>query len=174
MNVPLIFTLSVIPDLDILVPFLQHRGPTHSIFLEFAVFIPFLVVYGKAAVPYLLALIQHPLIGDLLVGSPAQIFWPLSNRYFGLGIPIRGQTNVALELTVFSVSMIIMLATRDTGFMFRSDVSNVLLVIPTLTVLLPPIVSFPLSVPVLLILPHLIYALMFLASAAAYLFKLNR
>jgi len=88
-NLPLIFTLSVIPDIDILIPFIEHRGPTHSILAMLIIFIPVFILYGKRVAPYLLALIQHPLIGDYFVGGKIQLFWPITtNRY---GIELRNK-----------------------------------------------------------------------------------
>jgi membrane-bound metal-dependent hydrolase YbcI (DUF457 family) len=53
-NVPLVLAPSIIPDADILVPFMTHRGVTHSIIVTLIVFIPMLALWRKKAVPYLL------------------------------------------------------------------------------------------------------------------------
>ncbi|MGC9346189.1 MAG: hypothetical protein ACP5ER_05315, partial [Candidatus Bathyarchaeales archaeon] len=55
LNIPLVLTLSVIPDVDILIPILEHRGPTHSIIMACLVFIPIFAIYHKKATPYLIA-----------------------------------------------------------------------------------------------------------------------
>jgi hypothetical protein len=65
MNIPLILTLSVIPDIDILVPYVEHRGPFHSVIMATIVFLPLLVHYGRTAYPYFLALIQLTLASPL-------------------------------------------------------------------------------------------------------------
>jgi membrane-bound metal-dependent hydrolase YbcI (DUF457 family) len=163
-NVPIIFVLSIIPDVDFLVPFLQHRGPTHSVIVATIVFIPIFAFFRGKAFPYFLALIQHPLVTDYVSGSRVQLFWPLSAGYYGIETGIKSQTSVALELILFLVSMVIMLQSRDLASFFKAHRSNLILSIPTFTVLLPTFLKFPLDVPIWLIPPHLIYAFVFLAS----------
>jgi membrane-bound metal-dependent hydrolase YbcI (DUF457 family) len=75
LNMPLMFTASVIPDIDLLPRFLHHRGPTHSLITIIALTVPFLMLYRKTAVPYSVALASHSLIGDFFTGG-TQLFWP--------------------------------------------------------------------------------------------------
>jgi len=74
------------------------------------------------------------------------------------------QTNVTLELLLFLASIIMMLGTRDVAMLLQSHSSNLILSIPTFTVLLPTVLSIPLHVPPWLILPHLAYIAIFSAS----------
>jgi len=171
LNIPLLITLSVIPDIDILIPFLEHRGPAHSIITLFMVFIPIFAIYRKKAIPYFLALIQHPLIGDYITGGRIQLLWPLTTQYYGMEICIKSQTNITLEWIVFLTSIIIMLKAKDTVTFFQPHKSNLILVIPTFTVLLPTFLSFPLNVPAWLIPPHLAYISIFSASIIIDLIK---
>ena len=171
LNIPLLITLSVIPDIDILIPFLEHRGPAHSIITLFMVFIPIFAIYRKKAIPYFLALIQHPLIGDYITGGRIQLLWPLTTQYYGMEICIKSQTNITLEWIVFLTSIIIMLKAKDTVTLFQPHKSNLILVIPTFTVLLPTFLSFPLNVPAWLIPPHLAYISIFSASIIIDLIK---
>jgi len=171
LNIPLVITLSVIPDTDILIPFLEHRGPAHSIITLFMVFIPIFAIYRKKAIPYFLALIQHPLIGDYITGGRIQLLWPLTTQYYGMEICIKSQTNITLEWIVFLTSIIIMLKAKDTVTFFQPHKSNLILVIPTFTVLLPTFLSFPLNVPAWLIPPHLAYISIFSASIIIDLIK---
>lgn len=169
LNIPLALMLSVIPDIDILIqkyllPSLEHRGPTHSVIAAFLVFTPFFIVYRKKAVPYFVALVQHSLVGDYIAGGQIQLLWPLTNQYFGTTIGIRSLTNIAIEWTMFLASIIVMLMTEDFATFFRRQRSNLILAIPTFTVLLPPILSYPLDVPILLVPPHVVYAVMFSAA----------
>ncbi len=87
-NIPLLLVLSIIPDVDIIFDFLTgsqlHRGPTHSIVVAIIAFIPFFIIYRKKAIPYFLALISHPLIGDFFIGGKLELLWPFSNSQFGL------------------------------------------------------------------------------------------
>jgi len=169
MNVPLILVLSVLPDIDIIFNFLLnieiHRGPTHSIITATLVFIPFFLLYRQKAVPYFTALISHSLIADFLIGGHLQLLWPLSTREFGFPyIPIDSQVNIALEFTLFVIAVFVMWKTRDLFQFFRNRKLNLILAIPIFTVLLPTFVSYPLSVPLLLVLPHLFYLVLFTIS----------
>jgi len=164
LDIPIALTLSVIPDMDILIPFLQHRGPAHSIIILFMVSIPILAIYRKKAIPYFLALVQHPLIGDYITGGRVQLLWPISTRYYGIGIGITSQTNITIEWLIFLVATIVMFKTKDIVNLFQPRNTNLILTIPTFTVLLPTFLAFPLEVPSILILPHIVYLALFLTS----------
>jgi hypothetical protein len=175
LNIPVILMLSVIPDTDIfierLVPAVEHRGPTHSIIAAFIVFIPIFAVYHKKAAPYLIALVQHSLIGDYIAGHRIQLLWPTTTRCYGMSICAESQTNIAMEWTLFLVSIIILLKAKDATTLLQPHNTNLILAIPTLTLLLPTFLSFPLKVPTWLIPPHLTYIFIFSASIIITLFK---
>ena len=160
-NTPAALVLSIVPDVDILAPFLEHRGPMHSVIVMLVVFAPLFVVYHKKAVPYFLALLQHVLIGDFIGGGGVQLLWPLTVQPYGIGIAIRSQTNVGIEWIAFLAAVIIMIKTRDITKFFQAHKSNLLLSIPTFTTLLPTLASFPLGVPLLLVPPHIFYTVIF-------------
>jgi len=172
LNIPLALTLSVIPDIDILIPNLEHRGPTHSIIMAFIVFIPIFAIYHRRATPYFIALISHPLICDYIVGGQIQLFWPLTTQHYGMGISIISPTNITMEWIIFLTSTIIMIKAKDTTMLFQPHNSNLILTIPTFTVLLPAILSFPLNVPLPLIPPHLIYTAIFITSITIDIHKI--
>jgi len=165
-NVPLLFLASTLPDIDFLIPVLKHRGPTHSIIILFLLFLPAFILLGKKATPYFSALIQHILIGDYLTGR-IQLFWPVATNWYSLGvhsIPITSFANIFLEWILFLTSITIMFKTKDARLLFEHHPSNLILSIPVLTVLLPAFLSFPLSVPLELIIPHLTYLTLFTLS----------
>ncbi len=171
LNIPLVLVLSVIPDIDILAEHIDglasvipHRGPIHSVLVALVVFIPIFIIYHKAALPYFIALIQHALIGDYFIGGQLELFWPITQQKFGFPTSIQSIQNVGLELSLFTVSIILLLATKDLYKMLQPDRSNLILAIPTFTVLLPTFVSYPLDVPILMIPPHVIYTIIFAAS----------
>ena len=170
LNIPLILVLSILPDADILLEPLgvsgMHRGPTHSLISALIVFIPFFALYRRKAVPYFLALISHSLISDFLIGGQIMLFWPLTSSFFELPIYIYiwSIVNITLEWTLFAVSTIVMFKTGDLSLFFHNKKSNLLLVIPIGTVLLPTFVSYPLQVPLLLMPPHLFYLVLFSIS----------
>lgn len=164
-NLPLLFLASVISDVDLLIPGLKHRGPTHSLTIFLLILIPALMVYGKRAVPYFIAAIQHSLLGDYLTGGGTQLLWPITSNWYGIGIEIASLTNVYLEWTVFLMSLTLMLKTKDLWTLFQHHPSNLMLTIPVLTLILPAFLSFPLAVPLELIIPHLIYLTILSVSA---------
>lgn len=178
-NLPLILTLSVIPDIDIIIGFLLgyelHRGPTHSIIIAILIFIPLLIFYRQKAVPYFTALLSHSLIADFLIGGKLQLLWPLTTREFGvseLGFPyinIYNPINIALEFTLFVIALIVMLKTRDILRFFRNKKTTLILLIPVFTILLPTITSYPLYVPIELIIPHVFYLILFSISCLVML-----
>jgi len=128
------------------------------------VFIPVFALYRKNAFPYFIALIQHPLLSDFIAGGKTQLFWPLTSQHYGIEISIESPTNITIELLAFLTSIVIMLKTKDILIFFQPHNSNIILSIPTFTVLLPIFLSFPLGVPSLLILPHTVYLILFITS----------
>jgi membrane-bound metal-dependent hydrolase YbcI (DUF457 family) len=176
-NIPLVLVLSIIPDIDILAGEGFHRGPTHSFILAVLVFTPIFLLYRKQAMPYFLALVSH-LIGDLFIGGNLQLFWPLSTSPVSLPIipkiSIFSPINVALELTLFIAATLVMYKAKDLQLFFQKRATNLILIIPVATVLLPTFLAYPLNVPVLLIPPHLFYLGLFLIAIFVVFFKSSR
>jgi membrane-bound metal-dependent hydrolase YbcI (DUF457 family) len=162
-NIPLLFLASVLPDIDLLIPGLEHRGPMHSVIVFCLLFLPIFILFKKRAIPYFLALIQHSLIGDFLTGT-TQILWPITTNWYGLGMEITSLTNILMEWALFLTSTAILFKTKDAWLLFQQHPSNMILTIPVLTVLLPTLLSFPLYVSPALIIPHLIYMALFTSS----------
>ena len=164
LNIPLILTLSVIPDIDILIPYVEHRGPSHSIIMATLIFIPLFALYRKSAFPYFMALIQHPLVGDFVAGGQVKLLWPITSQPFGIEMSIKSLTNITLEWLAFIVAAIVTIKTKDIRALLQPRNSNIILIIPTFTVLLPTFLAFPLEVPIALIPPHLICLTLFATS----------
>jgi len=160
-NLPLLFLVSVFPDIDILIPGLVHRGPLHSVILFCLLFLPIFVIYKKRAAPYFVAVIQHIIIGDYIIGGDLQLLWPLTPNLYGFHIGVASVTNIVLEWCLFIISMTFMIKTMDIVFLFKPHPSNMILAIPVLTVLLPSVISFPLYVPLALLIPHIVYLILF-------------
>jgi len=171
LNIPLLLVLSILPDIDIIYDFLTgaeiHRGPTHSIVVAALAFIPIFIIYRKKAIPYFLALISHPLIGDFFIGGKLQLFWPISNQQFGLHelgsyyISITSPVNIALELSLFAAATLVLYKSGDWKVFFKADKTNLVLIIPIATVLLPSTIGYPFSAPLLLTEPLLAFAHLF-------------
>ncbi len=175
-NIPLLMVLSILPDIDIFYDFLTgaslHRGPTHSLIITLVAFIPVFVIYRKKAIPYFLALISHPLIGDFITGGKLQLFWPISTREFGLHelggpfIDIFSPINIALELSLFVVAMLVLYKSGDWKVFFSSSKVNLILIIPVATVLLPSTIGYPFSTSLIISAPllaaaHIVFLVLF-------------
>lgn len=177
-NIPLLLVLSILPDIDILYDFFVnpaipvHRGATHSIVIAAIAFIPIFIFYGKKAVPYFLALISHPLIGDFIVGGRVELFWPITNNQYGLHelgyyyIDIFSWVNVALESSLFVIAMLVLYKSGDWKVFLSKDKTNLLLIIPVATVLLPSTIGYPFSQSLIIQQPilaiaHIIYLILF-------------
>jgi membrane-bound metal-dependent hydrolase YbcI (DUF457 family) len=175
-NVSLLMVLSIIPDVDIVFDFLTgsqlHRGPTHSIIVAIVAAIPFFIIYRKKAIPYFLALISHPLIGDFFIGGKLELLWPFSNSQFGLHelggpyISIYMPIDGLIEVILFTVAIALLIKSDDWKVFFTAHKSNLLLIIPLLTVLLPSTIGFPVSKSLFLFSPilavaHVILVLVF-------------
>jgi membrane-bound metal-dependent hydrolase YbcI (DUF457 family) len=189
LNLPILLVLSLLPDVDIVYDFLTgsslHRGPTHSIVVAAIVFIPFFISYRKKAIPYFLALISHSLIGDFLIGGRLQLLWPFSTTQFGLHelgsyyIGITDPANIALELSMFAMATFVLYKSGDWKVFFKSNKTNLVLIIPITTVLLPSTIGYPFNAPLLLTEPllaiaHLFYLLLFsiaVLKTLTYIFK---
>ena len=159
-NVPLLLTLSVLPDIDMLMLMLPHGGPTHSIILYLALALPAILIWKKRTIPYLIALVSHPLLGDyptrIYQTSGVQLFYPLTSEWFAAGIEGAMFFYVYLELILFAIFLGTMLTTKDLSMLIKPHPSNWLLGIPIATALLPVFLHFPLPVPAELVIPHII------------------
>ena len=139
-NIPLLLVLSILPDVDIIYDFFTgsdlHRGPTHSIVVSLIAFIPLFIIYRKQAIPYFLALISHPLIGDFFIGGRVQLLWPFSTTQYGLHelgsyyIGITDPVNIALELSLFVIATLVLYKSGDWKVFFKSNKTHLVLIIP--------------------------------------------
>jgi hypothetical protein len=164
-NIPLLFIASVIPDIDLVIPGLKHRGPAHSIILLTLLLIPAFIRYRRNAISYSIALLTHPLIGDSLTGSQGtQLLWPITTNWYGLEIHPETLASVTLEWLLFLGCITLMLTTKDLHRLFQKHQSNLLLTIPIATVLLPTVFTIPLYVPLALLIPHITYLTIFTVS----------
>jgi len=160
-NIHLLFVASIIPDLDLLIPYFTHRGPTHSVPIFILLFLPTFLLCGKRVVPYFTALISHSVIGDLLTDEGVQLLWPINHIWYGGGIEATGLANILLEWFFFLAFLAVMLSTNDVLILFQRHLTNFLLLIPIFTVLLPTVLGFPRHIPMALFIPHLACLLIF-------------
>lgn len=139
---------------------LEHGGPTHSIILFLAMAFPAFIIWRKQTIPYLVALVSHSLLGDYLTRPSRalgiQLLYPLTSNWFSAGSGAARLTYVYCELVLFATFLMLMLMTRDVTTLIKNHPSNMLLVIPISTALLPVFMRFPIPVPAELVIPHLI------------------
>jgi len=175
-NIPVLMVLSILPDIDIAIGTFAginiHRGPTHSLIVALIVVTPIFAFYGKRVAPYFLAYVSHFLIGDFFIGGQLQLFWPLLKNNFGFFevgffyVNIYSVINIAAELSLLLVAVVIMIKTCDYHIFLENRRSNLVLVIPIATVLLPTIIGYPFDKPLFLISPiisiaHLFFLVLF-------------
>ncbi len=164
MNLPLILVVSVLPDIDLILQFINpelfmHRGPTHSIITFTLLMLPLFIIYKKQAIPYYAALLSHSLIGDYFTGG-IELFWPISKGWFGLNFDVRDLGSVIAELALFTIMLIIMLRSKDLQSLLNHQKSNITLFI-AFGAVLGPLLSAgrgsEASLPALLIVPSLFW-----------------
>jgi membrane-bound metal-dependent hydrolase YbcI (DUF457 family) len=160
-NLPLIFFLSVLPDIDVLIPDLNHRGPLHSIIIITLAFIPFFLYYKKQAGPSYVAIAQHSLIGDYFSGGGVQLLWPLSTRFFGLNLALVSQTSISVELISFIVAIIILLVTKDMTVLLKPKKENMFLLLPEGAILGSIFLSWSFGLSLELLVAHLVFFIIF-------------
>jgi membrane-bound metal-dependent hydrolase YbcI (DUF457 family) len=173
-NIPLIMVLSILPDVDLIADKLVgsqlHRGPSHSLIVTILAFLPFLIIYRKKAVPYFIAFASHALIGDFFIGG-VELMWPFSQAKYGItALSVFSPINIVLEMGLFIAAMLVLYKSGDWKVFFSDNKSNLLLIIPLFTVLLPTLIGFPFSVPLILTEPtlaiaHLVYLVLFCIAA---------
>lgn len=168
-NLPFIFLLSLISDIDLLIPWLTHRTVTTSIIISTIMFIPFFLIYRKSSVPYFAALTQHILLGDFLTNEGVQMFWPLTSNRYGLGVPMQSLVNILIEGTSFILVIIILIRTKDLQRLLNPHKSNLFLVVPSGAIFMSSIVGMSNMAPIELLFPHLVYLAIFTFSMWKFL-----
>ncbi len=82
-SLPLLFAASILPDLDFLFsPVIPHHTITHSLTFWSLICLALIIIKKQAALPYVIAVLSHFLIGDIITGNPT-LFYGLSNQTFG-------------------------------------------------------------------------------------------
>jgi membrane-bound metal-dependent hydrolase YbcI (DUF457 family) len=158
-NMPLLLLASVLPDIDLILRFMMHRGPTHSLIAITVLMIPFFVVYRKQAIPYYAALLSHIFIGDFIGG--VEMFWPISHSWFGaLNLESVSQPNAIAEFALFCLTLPIMYKLGDLKTLVKSSSKKWALIVPLVAVLVPLLAvgrGYESALPALLVVPSLFY-----------------
>ena len=99
----LLWIFSMLPDIDILIPGLAHRGPTHSIIVATAVFTP-IILYHRKGASYYASLISHSLIGDYTTAYGCKLLWPINQTWYLYESPLTHATRtIPIEILLFSI-----------------------------------------------------------------------
>jgi len=159
-NIALIFALGILPDIDLLIPAINHRQVTHSIIVISLLFLPLFLSKRrrKTSIPYFVAIIQH-IFADFLTFSTIQLLWPISRKPFGLLLPLP--IDLTSEWVLFLGFTIVMLYSGDLDELLKWKSANLFLVIPIGSIGLPLFLGFPVSVPAELYIPHFILLIIF-------------
>lgn len=165
LNLPILLSLSVLPDSDLILQTLNpelfmHRGPAHSIVTFTLLMIPFFVIYRKQAIPYFAVLLSHSLLGDLFTGG-IEMLWPVTTEWFGGGVAVSSVVNVAAELILFAAVLPIMLKVGDLQSLWKPRSNNMFLIVAFGAVSAPVLqlfVSHRNAIPVPLVFPSLVWA----------------
>ena len=174
-NLPMIFFLSLIPDIDLLIPGLVHRGATHSIIVLTLMFVPIFLFYRKNSIPYFIAITQHALVGDFFTGG-IQMFWPLTSNWYGERISVLSFTNISIEWASFLLAIIVLTKTNGLRLLFKSKKSNLLLTVPSGAIFVSSIIGaraigMSERAPTELLIPHLVFLTVFTFSIMKFLSK---
>jgi membrane-bound metal-dependent hydrolase YbcI (DUF457 family) len=106
-----VWFLSVFPDIDVLIPFLIHRGPTHSLAAILVFFVP-VVLFRREWLPYVTSFGSHALIGDLITGAKRtpgiMLFWPVSSRFVNVGGYIQMGSGIEMSLEIFLFAVMVL------------------------------------------------------------------
>lgn len=106
-NYPINFIISIIPDVDLFIPFVEHRGPTHSIVVTILIFLPIIIRY-KRVFSYFTSLASHSLIGDFFTFYGCRLFWPIVPFWYKTPRPYRlsGRPLMLVEVSLFVLMII--------------------------------------------------------------------
>jgi len=108
------------------------------------------------------------------------LFWPLTSEWVKYENTIRlGSTfETYIELTLFSMLILTLIISKDYKHLFDSNRKNIVLFIPLCTIILPIMFRYPVNIPEILIIPHLILlsiiALSFSMSLIPTAYSINK
>ena len=157
-SIPLLWTLSLLPDIDFLIPSIRHWGPTHSLIIALIIFATFLIKRPKKTLPYFAAFLTHSAIGDFITYGGVMLLWPLSTEMMGYWSPLMmgSAAETHIELTLFAVLIFVLIASGDLKNLLKQENKNLILFVPLCTIVLPAVYNYPVKIPESLIIAHFI------------------
>ncbi len=127
-NIYLLMLLAILPDVDILLnSTIEHRSITHSMIFITLASIPFFIRYKRAFIPYFIAVSQHVLFGDLIVGK-TEILWPFDLK-IGLGLRLTSLENMIIEGLGLAIFIAMLIKEKR---LFASNLSALIPLMPLL------------------------------------------
>jgi hypothetical protein len=129
-------TAAIFPDYDILFrPLgLMHHTYTHSLVLWAPVMIA-LVYWKRGSLPYVVAVLQHIVLGDTLVGR-VPLFLPLSKVQIGLNLGMPSMADILLEVRFSVLALLVLWRSGDLRRVFGGGSETVLMAVLLLSVAL--------------------------------------
>ncbi|MEM4277595.1 MAG: metal-dependent hydrolase, partial [Candidatus Nitrosocaldus sp.] len=107
-NPYIVMLLGMVPDADILLQeYIRHRSLTHSIIFWSIIFIPFFIIYRKRSIPYFIAVIQHIMLGDVIVAS-TNVLWPWKYE-MGMGFSLLSPLNIVMESIGLGLALLLII-----------------------------------------------------------------
>ncbi len=129
-------TAAILPDYDILFSWagLSHHTYTHSLVLWAPVMVA-LVLWKRGSLPYVVAVLQHIVLGDTLVGR-VPLFLPLSKVQLGLNLGMPSMADILLEVGFSVLALLVLWRSGDLRRVFGGGSETVLMAVPLLSVAL--------------------------------------
>jgi membrane-bound metal-dependent hydrolase YbcI (DUF457 family) len=130
----LLLLCGVLPDVDLLLR-IEHGGITHSIAFGIIAFAPvFLWIGLRRGLPYLIAMIQHPLFGDFIANRYKSLL-PFSNRGYGFRLGLTSPISLSIEVLGFLSFLTFAYIAKDLMPLFLRKPVNLLSSLPAAAML---------------------------------------
>lgn len=98
-----VWFFSILPDVDLLLPFVRHRGATHS--LVAILILVALSLYRRDMFPYTAAYASHILVGDFVTGG-SLLLWPLTDAVIGMNLLHQlSLLGISVEIVLFAAML---------------------------------------------------------------------
>ena len=99
----LVWFFSMLPDIDLLLPFMSHRGATHS--LAAILVLASICLVRRELLPYAASYASHIIAGDYITGG-VQFLWPLTDAVFGVNLLLQPSLlETAVEIILFAAML---------------------------------------------------------------------
>lgn len=117
-NLALLILVGALPDFDLFTrqPYgtlFGHHGISHSWVVIVLISLPFFYTFGARTVPYFVAVLQHPMFGDLIANHIPLLF-PLTLAEMGLNLSDSNPAvEVGLEILGFLIFLTLFIGSGD-------------------------------------------------------------